>query len=286
MYSFFKLMQLSSILFSSARILRLNRTLSMRSKKNSLDLTLSPSIYSPRGENQKTYVQYLEDPSISLVLSTGPAGTGKTLFACNTAVRELKRRNMQKIILTRPVVSVEEDIGFLPGSLIAKMDPWTRPIFDILSEFYLKKEIDSMIHSGVIEISPLAYMRGRTYKNSFIIADEMQNSSPNQMMMLTTRIGEGSKMVITGDLKQSDRMVDNGLFDLMKKINTYPDRLDSIRIVEMKNEDILRSSTVSKILDIYQYKPELKLVSFSGNNTRSERFDNDCAMIPNDPYCL
>jgi len=258
----------------------------MRSKKNSLDLTLSSSIYSPRGENQKTYVQYLEDPSISLVLSTGPAGTGKTLFACNTAVRELKRRNMQKIILTRPVVSVEEDIGFLPGSLIAKMDPWTRPIFDILSEFYLKKEIDSMIHSGVIEISPLAYMRGRTFKNSFIIADEMQNSSPNQMMMLTTRIGEGSKMVITGDLKQSDRMVDNGLFDLMKKINTYPDRLDSIRIVEMKNEDILRSSTVSKILDIYQYKPELKLVSFSGNNTRSERFDNDCAMIPNDPYCL
>jgi phosphate starvation-inducible PhoH-like protein len=283
-------MKISSIflpLFVSAR---LHKTLVMRAKKSGSELlkNMSP-LYSPRGKNQKKYVEYLEDPSVSILLSTGPAGTGKTLFACNTAVNEMKSGNIQKIILTRPVVSVEEEIGFLPGSLVAKMDPWTRPIFDILSEFYQKKEIDFMLASGVIEISPLAFMRGRTFKKAFIIADEMQNSSPNQMLMLTTRIGEGSKMVITGDLKQSDRMVDNGLFDLMNKLKVFPDKTETIRLVEMENEDILRSATVSKILDIYNFDPKKVLKPalverpappVSSNNRR----DNDCALIPNDPF--
>ena len=221
---------------------------------------LSP-LYLPKTPNQELYVKYLNDPNTPIVLGVGPAGSGKTLFACNTAVMELKKGNIQKIILTRPVVPVEEDIGFLPGSLIHKMDPWTRPIFDIFLEFYKQKDIDGMLQSGVFEISPLAFMRGRTFKNAFVIADEMQNSSPNQMLMLSTRIGTGSKLVITGDLNQSDRGNDNGLADLMRKIKLYDnfclrtnstiDNTNAIRVVEMKGLDIQRSPIVSKLLNIY-----------------------------------
>jgi len=238
--------------------------LNMRTKKNydfnSNTRYMSP-FYKPRSENQGLYVKYLCDTNIPIVIGVGPAGSGKTLFACNQAVLALKSGAVDKIILTRPVVPVEEDIGFLPGSLINKMDPWTRPIFDILLEFYQQKDIDGMLHSGALEISPLAYMRGRTFKKAFVIADEMQNASPNQMLMLTTRIGDGSKLVITGDLKQSDRGVDNGLADILRKIKSYSDfniyNNDElgIRIVEMEGKDIQRSPIVAKLLEIYCGKP-------------------------------
>jgi phosphate starvation-inducible PhoH-like protein len=253
--------------------------------------SLAP-LYSPRGPNQKRYVEYLDDPAVSILLGVGPAGTGKTLFACSAAVQEMKRGAIQKIILTRPVVSVEEDIGFLPGSLIAKMDPWTRPIFDILGEFYTQKDVDSMLHSGAIEISPLAYMRGRTFKRSFVIADEMQNSSPNQMLMLTTRLGQGSKMVITGDLKQSDRMTNNGLLDIMNKLKVYQGDSSSIKVVEMGFEDVERSAVVSKILDIYrdpepfsEPKPTVSSVVVPKAEVAlplkaNFGVENDCALIP------
>ena len=236
--------------------------------------TLAPS-YVPKTANQKEYLKYLTDPSVALVLGVGPAGTGKTLFACHTAIQLLKRGTIQKIVLTRPVVSVEEDLGFLPGNLVMKMDPWTRPIFDILLEFYSQKDVDAMVQSGVIEISPLAYMRGRTFKRAFIIADEMQNSSPNQMMMLTTRIGEGSKMVITGDLKQSDRYAENGLLDLLNKLDRFRSSAlaraielagfnttvsessmgifpKGIRSVEMTLADVERSAIVRQVLSLYE----------------------------------
>jgi phosphate starvation-inducible PhoH-like protein len=251
--------------------------------------SLAP-LYSPRGPNQKRYVEYLDDPAVSILLGVGPAGTGKTLFACSAAVQEMKRGAIQKIILTRPVVSVEEDIGFLPGSLIAKMDPWTRPIFDILGEFYTQKDVDSMLHSGAIEISPLAYMRGRTFKKSFIIADEMQNSSPNQMLMLTTRLGQGSKMVITGDLKQSDRMTNNGLLDIMNKLKVYQGDSSSIKVVEMGLEDVERSAVVSNILDIYRdpepipnHSPSsvvVPKVEVALPLKANFGVENDCALIP------
>jgi len=227
------------------------------SEKGQKQKSLAPH-YSPKTTNQKAYWKYLNDPNVSIVLGTGPAGTGKTLFACNTAIQLLKRGDIQKIVLTRPVVAVEEDLGFLPGNLVMKMDPWTRPIFDILLEFYSQKDVDAMVQSGVIEISPLAYMRGRTFKRAFIIADEMQNSSPNQMMMLTTRIGEGSKMVITGDLKQSDRSADNGLLDLMQKLRGFrlskPKEAGELRIraVEMSMEDVERSAVVKQVLELYE----------------------------------
>ena len=197
----------------------------------------------------------MKDPAVSIVVGVGPAGCGKTLFACYTAIQELKYGNIEKIVMTRPLVSVDkEDLGFLPGTIVNKMDPWTRPIFDIFSEFYSQNEIEYMIKTGVIEISPLAYMRGRTFKYSFIIADEMQNSSPNQMLMMTTRIGEGSKMAITGDLKQSDtntNMAENGLYDFIKKIQSFNGTNDDIRLVEMENTDIERSSVVIKVLEMY-----------------------------------
>lgn len=240
-----------------------------RNKKNMDSNPSAAELYKPRTENQALYVKYLTDISTPIVVGVGPAGSGKTLFACNQAVAALRAGFVQKIILTRPIVPVEEDIGFLPGSLINKMDPWTRPIFDILLEFYPQKDIDNMLHNGVLEISPLAYMRGRTFKRAFVIADEMQNSSPNQMLMLTTRIGEQSKLVITGDLVQSDRGSVNGLADFIGKIRAYEKMYPvdlaalkrnrelkhkdplGIRIVEMENQDIQRSPIVAKLLKIY-----------------------------------
>jgi phosphate starvation-inducible protein PhoH and related proteins len=250
-------------------IMRLKKTMSngfdpdmSGGSRKSRTKSLAP-LYKPRSENQRQYVAHLGDDSVPIVLGIGPAGCGKTLFACVSAIDGLKRGLFQKIVLTRPVVPVEEEeLGFLPGTLVKKMDPWTRPLMDIFLEHYPQHEIDFMIGSGVIEISPLAYMRGRTFKRSFIIADEMQNSSPGQMLMLTTRIGEGSKMVITGDLKQSDRCADNGLLDIMEKIRAHR-KINGcdvscnvgIEMVEMNKGDIERSPIVSKILEIYNPSP-------------------------------
>lgn len=256
---------LSMLMFSHSFITPFKRPLyqlSMRASKKTMrniehdfivqnERNISP-VYKPRGPNQKKYVKYLKSRDVSLLVGVGPAGTGKTLFACYTAIEELKNGNVNKIVLTRPVVPVEEDIGYLPGTLVNKMNPWTRPIFDIFEEFYSPRDIDSMIHSGIIEISPLAFMRGRTFKNAFVIADEMQNSSPNQMFMLATRLGEGSRMVITGDLKQSDRCEDNGLLHLLKLINSYKGTpMTDIRAVQLDIGDVERSKVVSNILSLY-----------------------------------
>ena len=219
-------------------------------------------VYFPKTVNQKIYCGCLSDPNASIVLGVGPAGTGKTLFACITAIQMLRRGDIHKIVLTRPVVAVEEELGFLPGNMVMKMDPWTRPIFDVFLEYYAQKDVDAMVQAGTIEISPLAYMRGRTFKRAFIIADEMQNSSPNQMLMLITRIGEGSKMVITGDLKQSDRLGEKGLNELMTKIGRHrvrstneTDRVISIggiRAVELLTQDVERSAIVKQVLALYE----------------------------------
>ena len=245
-------------------------------KKKLSELRSLAPVYKPRSENQQQYVDYLNNATIPIVFGIGPAGCGKTLFACTSAIHQLRSGTIKKIILTRPIVPVEEEeIGFLPGSLINKMDPWTRPIFDIFLEFYQQKDLDSMIHSGVIEISPLAYMRGRTFKGAYIIADEMQNSTPNQMLMLTTRIGPGSKMAITGDLKQSDRSVSNGLLDIMIKIReqTLADENFPIKMVEMNYGDIERSPIVATILKMYQKKVGATKPKITASNT-------DAALIP------
>ena len=260
-------------------------SLSSNKKKN------KPPVYFPKTLNQKKYVDILSSNENALVYVLGPAGCGKTLFACYYSIQALKEKKIQKIIITRPMIAVEnEELGYLPGNLVSKMDPWTRPMFDIFAEFFSPTDIQSMIHSGIIEICPLAYMRGRTFHNTFIIADEMQNSSPMQMLMLTTRIGMNSKMVVMGDLQQSDRKdKQNGLTDFLEKYRQYyPDSVYEnksnhlISIVELDSKDILRSPVVSYLLDIYNHKESKKLEQFK-ESKKLEKIQDlsmmDCALI-------
>jgi phosphate starvation-inducible PhoH-like protein len=202
-----------------------------------------------RGPNQKQYLEMLQDEAISIVLAIGPAGTGKTMLAVQNGIKMYQEGLVDKIIVTRPAVSVDEDLGFLPGTLNEKMAPWTRPIFDVLGEYYQTKDIAKMLEEGVIEISPLAYMRGRTFKNAYIIADECQNTTANQMKMLLTRLGEGSKMVVTGDLAQADRMNDNGLINFCNLLGSK--QLKHIDIIQFDHKDIERHHAVKEVLSLY-----------------------------------
>ena len=254
--------------------------------------------YSPKSINQEKYLNYLMDFNVQIVLGIGPAGSGKTLLACYSAIQLLKKKLIKQIIITRPLVSVDdENIGFLPGNLNNKMVPWTQPIMDIFLNFYTNNEINQMISKNIIEISPLAFMRGRTFENSFIIADEMQNSSPNQMLMINTRIGNNSKLVITGDLKQTDKKELNGLVDFTLKYKRYLNHIgvplnttDNIQIVELNKQDIIRSPIVNKIIDIY----EMPIISTNSFNvvsnciehieTKYKIIENDAALIPKTHY--
>ncbi len=204
----------------------------------------------PRNKNQETYMLKLLDPRKDIVFGIGPAGTGKTLLAVQVAIKNFKDGLVDKIVITRPAVSVDEDLGFLPGTMEDKMAPWTRPIFDVFKEYYSPREVEGMIQEGIVEIAPLSYMRGRTFKNAFIVADEMQNATPSQMKMLLTRIGEKSYMVVTGDLHQADRASDNGLLEFVKKLEGYRET-SCIDIVRFQHSDIERHKAVSEVLDIY-----------------------------------
>jgi phosphate starvation-inducible PhoH-like protein len=202
-----------------------------------------------RNANQEVYLRKLQDDAKSIVLAIGPAGTGKTMLAVQVGIKLFQEGKIDKIVITRPAVSVDEDLGFLPGTLNEKMAPWTRPIFDVFGEYYQQKDIAKMLEDGVIEISPLAYMRGRTFKNAYIVADECQNTTVNQMKMLLTRLGDNSKMVVTGDLAQADRLNDNGLIhfcDLLAGKN-----LKHVDIIEFDHKDIERHNAVREILAIY-----------------------------------
>ena len=203
-----------------------------------------------RNANQKTYIQKLQDEDKSIIFAIGPAGTGKTMLAVQHGIKLFQEGIVDKIIVTRPAVSVDEDLGFLPGTLNEKMAPWTRPIFDVLGEYYQAKDIAKMLEDGTIEISPLAYMRGRTFKHAYIVADECQNTTVNQMKMLLTRLGEGSKMVVTGDLAQADRMNDNGLIEFCNLLSKKPG-LKHIDIVQFDHRDIERHNAVKEVLSIY-----------------------------------
>ena len=204
----------------------------------------------PRNKNQETYMLKLLDRKKDIIFGIGPAGTGKTLIAVQVAVKLFKEGRVDKIIVTRPAVSVDEDLGFLPGTLEQKMAPWTRPVFDVLRDYFTANEITGMIDEGVIEIAPLAYMRGRTFKRAFIVADEMQNSTVSQMKMLLTRLGEGSKMAVTGDLNQADRMSDNGLVDFIKQLQRHP-KTYRLAYVTFSHADIERHEAVKEVLEVY-----------------------------------
>ena len=202
-----------------------------------------------RSPNQQSYLTKLQDDSTSIVFAIGPAGTGKTMLAVQHGIKLFQEGLVDKIVITRPAVSVDEDLGFLPGTLNEKMAPWTRPIFDVFQEYYQTKDIAKMLDEGVIEISPLAYMRGRTFKNAYIIADECQNTTINQMKMLLTRLGENSKMVVTGDLAQADRLSDNGLIDFCNLLKNKPTK--HIDVIQFDHKDIERHDAVKEVLKIY-----------------------------------
>jgi phosphate starvation-inducible PhoH-like protein len=211
-------------------------------KKNQVEII-------PRNKHQEAYMLKLLDHKKDIVFGTGPAGTGKTILAVQVAVKMFKEGHVDKIIVTRPAVSADEDLGFLPGTLEEKMAPWTRPIFDVLREYFTAKELEGMIEEGVLEIAPLAYMRGRTFKRSFVIADEMQNATQNQMKMLLTRLGSGSQMAVTGDLHQADRLKDNGLIDFMRHLESASTH--HLDIVQFQQGDIERHDAVKEVLEIY-----------------------------------
>lgn len=205
----------------------------------------------PRTRNQERLVLALQDESKHIVVTAGPAGTGKTYLCMLAAVKAFRAGEVKRIVLTRPAVGVEDEKhGFLPGDLNQKMDPWVRPLTDILREYYRQQEIADMITEQTIEIAPLAFMRGRTFKDAFIIGDEMQNATPSQVKMLMTRIGEGSKIVITGDVEQADRKgVNNGLMDLCDRLQSRQSK--GIAVCQLDNRDIQRHHIITDVLELY-----------------------------------
>jgi len=205
----------------------------------------------PKSLNQETYIDLLENDQRLIVFASGPAGTGKTMLAVLAALKAFRAGECSKILITRPAVGVDdEQHGFLPGTLDQKMEPWTRPIFDIVEEYYRPQEVTRLLEEKYIEIAPLAYMRGRTFKNSWIIADEMQNATPSQMKMLLTRLGENSKMVVTGDTQQADRRAkDNGLLDFQSLMTNFKSRY--IAGVKFAVTDVRRHPAVAEVLKLY-----------------------------------
>ncbi len=204
----------------------------------------------PKNESQARYMRALNKRDNKIIIATGPAGTGKTLFGTEHGIKMFLAGDYEKIIFTRPAVSADEDLGYLPGTLEDKMAPWVRPIYDILYRFISPAEVTAMLEEKTIEIAPLAYMRGRTFKNTWIVADECQNTTTNQFKMLLTRLGENSRMVITGDLDQHDRHDEvNGLADFLDKFKGC--RSSSISSIEFDKKDIEREEVIKEVLDIY-----------------------------------
>ena len=206
----------------------------------------------PRNAAQEEYLDLLMDSTKSIVFAVGPAGTGKTLLAMMAGIQAYKQGAVKRMVLTRPAVGVEgESHGYLPGDLNSKMAPWTQPLFDVIRECYTNEQIEQMIQNQIIELAPLAMMRGRTFKHSWIIADEMQNATPAQMKMLLTRIGDGSKIILTGDLAQTDRKASqNGLLDFKTLVN-QTGKCKYVRGIEFTHAHIERHPAVSEILRIY-----------------------------------
>jgi len=210
----------------------------------------------PKTANQKRYVDAIEDNTITFGI--GPAGTGKTYLAMAKAVAALQAKKVNRIVLTRPAVEAGEHLGFLPGTLSEKIDPYLRPLFDALHDMIDTDSIPRLIQTGVIEVAPLAFMRGRTLNDSFIILDEAQNTTPEQMKMFLTRLGFGSKMVITGDVTQVD--LPNGAHSGLRVITNILSDIDDIAFLELTAEDVVRHRLIGDIVKAYARYDEAKSV--------------------------
>ncbi|MEI6552594.1 MAG: PhoH family protein [Actinomycetes bacterium] len=201
----------------------------------------------PKTANQKRYVDAIEDHTITFGI--GPAGTGKTYLAMAMAVAALQAKKINRIILTRPAVEAGENLGFLPGTLSEKIDPYLRPLFDALHDMIDIDTVPRLMQSGIIEVAPLAYMRGRTLNDAFVILDEAQNTTPEQMKMFLTRLGFGSKMVITGDVTQID--LPNSQKSGLKVVRDILQEIDDIAFLELTAEDVVRHRLIGDIVKAY-----------------------------------
>ncbi len=200
-----------------------------------------------RNKNQQKIVDYIK--SNDLIFAIGPAGTGKTYIAIALAVQSLKNKEVKRIILSRPAVEAGEQLGFLPGDFKEKLDPYLQPLYDALFDMIPAKKLTELFNDGVIEIAPLAYMRGRTLENSFVILDEAQNTSVNQIKMFLTRMGNGSKFIVTGDISQID-LPKNKKSGLLNAIDVLK-KVDDIKFVFFDKNDVVRHKIVKKIIDAY-----------------------------------
>ncbi len=212
------------------------------------EIFLPKKVIKPKTETQKIYLKAIEKNIITF--SIGPAGTGKTYLAVASALKELLSRKFSRIILTRPAVEAGENLGFLPGSFIEKVDPYLRPLYDALFDMLPNEKVSKYIETGVIEIAPLAFMRGRTLNDSFIILDEAQNTTHTQLKMLLTRLGENSKAVVTGDITQIDlpSTTASGLVEVQKILKG----LEGVEFIYLTNEDVVRNEYVRRIVERYE----------------------------------
>ena len=231
--------------------------------------TINGKPIKPKTAGQQKYIRNIRDKMI--VFGVGPAGTGKTFLAMAMAINAFKNNEVGRIILTRPAIEAGENLGFLPGDLQSKIDPYLRPLYDALYQIMGAESFMHNSEKGLIEVAPLAYMRGRTLDNAFIILDEAQNTTPAQMKMFLTRIGFGSKVIVTGDLTQKDlpKNVTSGLEVALKVLNN----IDDIAVNRLSNEDVVRHPLVQKIVKAYEvYESNLESKS---KNTRGKKTDEN-----------
>jgi len=222
----------------------------------------------PKTAGQKAYVDAIDENTI--VFGIGPAGTGKTYLAMAKAVQALQRKEVNRIILTRPAVEAGERLGYLPGSLTDKIDPYLRPLYDALNEMLDPEVVPKLLAAGTIEVAPLAYMRGRTLNDSFIVLDEAQNTTPEQMKMFLTRLGFGSRMVITGDITQVDLPMGTSGLQLVTRVLGD---IDDIHFATMTSADVVRHTLVGQIVDAYTKYDQIQMAKKAGDTIGASERD-------------
>lgn len=205
-----------------------------------------------RNKAQSRYIEMLEADKPPIVIASGYAGTGKSYLATQIGLQKLKAGHVNKLVLTRPAVCIDEQHGFLPGTLEEKMTPWMRPITDVMDKIYTPDEVNKLVKNRIVEICPLAFMRGRTFEDAWVICDEAQNCTPKQMLMLLTRIGKNSKIIVTGDPIQFDRGFEvNGLSDLIHKLEHSKITSEHIDHIAFGKSDVVRHPVINHVLSLY-----------------------------------